>query len=395
MSPEDEIRVRPYTPADGPGVREFIREHVRRDHPNTQDWLFDWFYRGFGSAKGKIASVVATWNGEIAGFRGMIPGLFQVPLDGGMEIVEGGTYAFWTIRSELKGTGLGYEMYKETVELAPKVITGVGSNLQTSAPIYLRNGWSKLDALHRYVLPLDAEGFSALLKAKGDRQEIEDWTGSARGSADPVAPSTPDLGAIASVWEDVTFPLGIFAIYRTREYLEWRYVDSPGFRYLFFGEPDENGTVIARVETICSREREDMDGRRVLRIIEILPGTPRAWTGERDPKLEDLLGGVLAWAAREGCLLADFYCTSSRFDPLLTGALPFRKQDAAAGPLVRGVPNLFQPLSPTPKPLNSFIRVAPRGEEPVEIDFDHTYIVRSENDQDRPNLLGREGSWTY
>ena len=63
--------------------------------------------------------------------------------------------------------------------------------------------------------------------------------------------------------------------------------------------------------------------------------------------------------------------------------------------LRRGAPSLFQPLSPTPKPLNSFIRVAPQGQEPVEIDFDHTYIVRSENDQDRPNLLGREGSWTY
>jgi hypothetical protein len=326
----------------------------------------------------------------------MIPGLFQVPLpDGGMEIVQGGTYAFWNISSELRGKALGYEMFKETIRLAPQVITGVGSNLKTSAPIYLRSGWSHMEALQRYVLPLDAEGCSALLEERGELREIEDWMGTARAAAEPVAPSTPDLDAIASVWEEVTFPLGVFALYRTREYLEWRYVDSPGFRYLFFGEPGENGTIIARVETICSREREDMDGRKVLRIIEVLPASPRAWTRERDPKLENLLAGVLAWAAREGCLLADFYCASTRFDPLFTGALGFRKQDAEAGALVQAVPSLFQPLSDQSKPINALFRVALRGEAPVAIDFDDTYIVKSENDQDRPNLLGREGSWIY
>ncbi|MDJ0848096.1 MAG: hypothetical protein QNK04_06955 [Myxococcota bacterium] len=395
MPARDEIQVRPYTPADGPGVREFIREHVRRDHPNTQDWLFEWFYRGFGSAKGRITSAVAIWNGEIAGFRGMFPALFQLPLPGGgMEVVEGGTYAFWNIREELRGKGVGFGMYQKTLELAPRVITGIGSNLETSAPIYIKNRWSRLDELPRYVLPLDPGAVSALLQGEGDRRALENWAG-ALPAALPVVPTTPDPDAIAAVWERVTFPLGIFAHYRTPEYLRWRFVDSPAFRYLFFGDPGRTGTLVARVETICSRERQDMDGRTVFKLIEILPATPRAWTGEGDPELEGLLAGALRWAADQGCLLADFTCTSSRFGPLLSGALPFRRQHGEAESLVRSLPNLFQPLVGKYKPLNSFIRVAPDGRDPVEMDFDDVYMVRSENDQDRPNLLGREGSWVY
>ena len=137
MSADVDICVRRYVQEDGAAVRTFIRDHVRADHSITQDWLFDWFYRGVGNENGAITSVVLEWNGEVAGFRGMIPGLFQVPgEDGKVSIVQGGTYAFLNIRGELRGRKLGYRMYEKTAEISQRFITTLGSNRQTSAPIY-------------------------------------------------------------------------------------------------------------------------------------------------------------------------------------------------------------------------------------------------------------------
>lgn len=211
--------------------------------------------------------------------------------------------------------------------------------------------------------------------------------------ADPVAPHDPDLDTISEVWERVTYPRGIFAIHRSEAYLRWRYVDSPAFQYHFFGDPLSSGTIVARLEQICTREHISLDGANVLRIIEILPANDQAWSGKTDRDLHALIGGVLSWATREGCLMADFYCGSPRFGSLMK-ELGFRGQTASFGPDICSVPIWFQPLSYGGTPINAFFRLSVPDRQ-SQIPFGDTYIVKSENDQDRPNLLGREGSWVY
>ncbi len=83
---------------------------------------------------------------------------------------------------------------------------------------------------------------------------------------------------------------------------------------------------------------------------------------------------------------------AQQFEPSLA---PSPSTKITGPSLADDAPSLFQPLSPTYKPLNSLIRVAVNSEQPIEVDWDATHMVRTENDQDRPNLLGREGSWVY
>ena len=129
MSADVDICVRRYVQEDGAAVRTFIRDHVRADHSITQDWLFDWFYRGVGNENGAITSVVLEWNGEVAGFRGMIPGLFQVPgEDGKVSIVQGGTYAFWNIRFRGQTASFGPDICSVPIWFQPLSYEGTPIN---------------------------------------------------------------------------------------------------------------------------------------------------------------------------------------------------------------------------------------------------------------------------
>ena len=94
--------------------------------------LFDWQFRGFGEERKKTHSLLLFYGKEIIGFRGIIPGLYQVPSDrGGMEIIHGGSLAMWTLHDDYRGKKLGLKMHLETQKLL-SVITGAGSNLIAS-----------------------------------------------------------------------------------------------------------------------------------------------------------------------------------------------------------------------------------------------------------------------
>lgn len=98
--------------------------------------------------------------------------------------------------------------------------------------------------------------------------------------------------------------------------MKWRYVDSPGFSYLFFGEPQNVGIVVARIEKVYCPERKDIHQLKVLRIIEVVPFDARVWNGRQLDDMVGLIMGVLSWAKEQGCCAADFQCSTRRLDEL-------------------------------------------------------------------------------
>jgi hypothetical protein len=91
--------------ATGAG-EEIHHTHVRENHPICQEPLFDWLYSGFGNSSKKVSSLLLVDDGEVVGFRGVIPQLYQVPVNKRMEILQGGSYAMWNIRQDIEGLGL-------------------------------------------------------------------------------------------------------------------------------------------------------------------------------------------------------------------------------------------------------------------------------------------------
>jgi len=385
VSKVKEAEIRFYRESDWEGVRSFLHDNWRQDHPMCRKELFDWQHRGFGYKEGEASSLVMVHGDQIVGFRGAIPGLYQVPLrNGEMEIVKGGCGPMWMVHADFRGMQ-SFKMYLKTLEMFP-VMTAAGISLRTSMKFHLRHRFVVLDAMRRYLLPIDAAGFRELLSQRVGVDEIEArFQGMSRNQETVIGPVDPDIDRVAASWVRATFPRQTFSLYRNAEFWKWRYLDSRGFDYLFFGDPDHDGTIVARVERIVAPDREELNGTRVLRIIEILPSDDPTRNGTAERRLSELIRAVLGWAASQECLMADFQCSSTRFEPLLRG-LGFIEQNRHVDEPICSVPSLFQPLGDAFRPINMAYRVDLPDHRVAEFGWEDTYMIKSESDQDRPNI---------
>ena len=380
------LRIRNYEESDWEQLRDFFRDNWRQDHPICDKSLFDWQFGGFGNKDKTARSLVAFCEEQIIGFRGIIPGIYQVPIGRNrMTVIQGGSLAMWMVRKDFRGTGVGLSLQLEAQRMLP-VISGAGSNPKTSIPIYLKNGFSVLNAMNRYVVPLDARGYFDLLLKKADVAEIAKWMMNMSKPGSVIEPTEPDIDSLADAWIQTTFPLRVLSLHRSAEFWKWRYLDSAGFRYLFFGNVKEGGSIVARTEKIQSPDSEERNKKQVFRIIEVVPCNTKAWRGEEDVPLTEVLRGALRWAALQGCVAADFFCSNSRFDRLLC-AVGFKKDDAEIGEPICSLVSFFQPLRQARQPINSLFRVEISRGRLLPIDFENTYQVKSDNDMDRPNVI--------
>jgi len=363
-------------------VKTFIKRNWREDHPICNKELFDWQFRGFGDKNKKMSTFLLFYKDELIGFRGTIPGLYQVPVHNReMRIVLGGASAMWSIDTSYRHGVFGFMLLNEALKTM-NVITGLGSNPKTSLPFYIHTGFKILDSMHRYVAPLEVDGYYKLLAIKSHYKQIREWTKIWDNVTTVVKPYEPNINEIASVWEKATFPLRIFSLYRNADFWRWRYLESKGYRYLFFGEPKSTGIIVARVEEIIAITEPGLDGQKVFRIIEIIPINALAWRGEIDINFAVLLQGVIKWAVYQGCIAVDFYCSTTRFEPVLFEA-GLKKYDVNDS--IYSLAILFQPLKYSAKIVNSFFRVNIEGAS-SGIKFEDAYMVKSDGDQDRPNM---------
>jgi len=374
-----------YQESNWKAVKQFIHQNWRANHPICQKELFDWQHKGFGYKKGEVSPLLLLSDGEIVGFRGVIPGLYQIPTKKGqMKIVKGGSAPLWLVKKEFRGMP-AIRMYEKILQLFP-VTTASGINVNTAMKFHKKHGFKVLNGLHRYILPLNTEGYQKLLFKRVELDEIREWMTRGFRSSAEVSPSTkPDAKKIAELWEKVSFPDKIFSLYRNSEFWEWRYINSKGFNYLFFGDPEVDGIIVARIEKVISKNFERLDGDKIFRIIEFIPGFGFSENMHKDKETLNLLTGVLQWATNCGCLMADFQCSSKRFEKILDLA-GFRDQNQFLNKPIFSIPTLFQPLKYDAAPINAAFRVGLHDDFISKINWNDTYLVKSESDQDRPNI---------
>ncbi len=377
---------------DGEGyvdqVHAFIAKHWNKTHPILDSSLFNWQYRGFGPLSDfSTFKVIVDESGELKGFRGVIPGVYQVPgkMGDGIELKNGGSGAMWMIEESLRGQGLGLQLFK-TLEQTCEVIVGLGSNMKTAIPFYKKNHFTILPTLRRYILPLNDNFFPALCCEEISPSKLKKWTGTIFPHfVKPGEPTNPTVEDLEALWVQSTHPIQLFGLFRNREFWEWRYKNSCGYRYFFFGDPNSEGVIVAHLDYIHKADRQELNNKKVLRIIEIIPKSSSTWKRTKNIEMENLLRGVLAWAIQQECLAADFQFSSDRLENLLfsTG---FKRQDINYGPSLCSLAGLFDPFKFRPAPINASWRIMRDGER-LSIDPNDTYIVKSDNDMDRPNRI--------
>jgi GNAT superfamily N-acetyltransferase len=362
------IEIRPFKDDLWPAMSRFLHDHWRANHPLCQKDLFYWQYGGFGPLAGPSACRVAVDGGRIVGFLGAIPGLYR--LDG--QDVPGVALALWVVIEEFRNSGLGVLLMRE-VQKQAAVAVCLGVNPK-AAHYYTATGYKHLPALHRYVCPLQSQAYPDLLNGPADPQRIDAWAGQvARIAAPSLEPRPLDPAHLAALWV-ATQNRWRLTLSRTEQFWAWRYRDAVGFQYHWFGEPGQGG-LVARFDRIRIADKPTLEGKQVLRIIEILPaGEHPGDVGDRG--LSHVLAATLQWARCRGVVAADFQCSSSRLEGWLS-AVGFRER--SPGDPTTHLPEVFDPLRRTAAPINLMAKVPGRS----AIDFDDIYCVKSDGDMDR------------
>lgn len=364
------VDIRPYTPQDWESLSDFIRQHWAADHPMTRRDLFEWQYRGFSEGPGVL---LLHDRQRLLGFLGLIQAEYQVNRPRA-DRVRGCALAMWMVHPEFRQAGLGLALLREA-ESQASVVVCLGANAEAGR-YYGRRGYRCCPALSRWVGPLHAAGYVSLCTRPSDRGMIAHWAEGLMRRA-PLARVAFAADELARFWlaasrRDDRWT--IQGIHRSERFWQTRYLDSVGFRYMFWGERSA-GVVVARVEPVFDTPHS------VLRLIELLPGRPAAWDSEADESLAELLSGVLAWAAREGCVAVDYQCAGDLLAPTLR-LVGLRRQglppDADAATSLAPV---FQPLRFAKPPINVYWRC------PDGVDDTPWYFPKSDGDMDRPHAV--------
>lgn len=372
------MELRTYTSADWPSIREFIHTHWRAGHPYTDRKLFEWQFRGFGPDARPIGRMMVH-EGEVVGFLGATPGEYFVDA----QILPGAVFDLWVVRPDFRNRALGLLLMRAIEdEFSATCCLGVNPDV---VRFYTSRGYGHAERLNRYVSVLDARRFQTMLSAGGG-EPLRMPPVISLLSCEPREPGGfPNLFELQALYARTVERVFRYGLHRSAAFWKWRYVQSAGFKYLTWGDPYREGLIVARVERIMSPDSPDVDGLPVLRIIELLPASKQAWEGATYEPFLRLLRGTLAWAAQQGCLLADYQNSSSRLATMLRAA-GFQEPDVARSGVVARTPNLFQPLRFDAAPINYVWRVADGtsgGSMPVPDDI---YFVKSDNGMDRPNV---------
>jgi hypothetical protein len=288
--------------------------------------------------------------------------------------------AMWMVRPDFRQSGLGI-LLLDQAERDFGVIHCLGAN-PAAASYYVRRGYAKCERLTRYIGALSSEGYAALCVSPAPKAHLRDWEQQLTGNEAKV-PTRPTADVLASVWQGSTLPDSrcvVQGLHRNASFWQWRYLDSPGFDYVFFGRPPETGVIVARVEEVLGREE------LVLRLIEIIPTHPSAWHTE-DLQLLTLLRQAFTWARDQGCVAVDFQTTGSLLQPTLAAcglraqSWPFESDPATS------LAPLFQPLTADKPPINVFWRTAVDANDLSSSPQGDWCFAKSDGDMDRPNVL--------
>lgn len=377
-----EIIIENYKDNNWSYLKKFLKTHWSPDHPILNQKLFSWQYKGFGPLSSKPASKLLYVNGELTGFRGVIPGIYQFFDNNQRFKLKGGSFAMFLLRPDCRGQSLGGKLFKN-VESELDVVLSAGVNVNTAVPIYMKYNYTFLKNLNRYVIPLDYASYHKLLSSNFNKEELKMWEKKINLSSF-TEPIDPKVEQLHELWDRSTSKAQLFSLYRNADFWRWRYKDSPGFIYYFFGDPLNVGVVIARIESVYGPDNPDVHKLKVLRIIEILPFSPDVWEGKNNKDMIDLIQSVLSWGKEHGCCAADFQCSTKRLENILF-KVGFKQQNFDYSPDICSLAGLFQPFKLKPAPINALWKVKYPKVVIQKIDPNDTYIVKSDNDMDRTN----------
>ncbi|UFJ40038.1 GNAT family N-acetyltransferase [Brevibacillus humidisoli] len=367
-------------------VVDFLKENWAQNHPIYDEVLFNWQYRI--NDQGESDSQLLVHEDRIIGFLGNIPSVFSIA----GEKLSGAGLTMWIIDKKYRNTGLGIRLLMETEKRFPMTYTlGCG---QQVVPLYKRMGYTYMDSLNRYVIPLDVTGYQKLLPEAVDLEDIGKWLNHIFPEVDTreLPLDNISLKQMELLYNRTIEKAFIISQFRDESFWNWRYVNSKGYNYHFLGDPETTGAAVVRMDRVYDIDNRLLHGTKVLRLIELLPANGDVWHGKTDQRFIALLRAVLLWAKENGCVAADFQLSNNRLEHILS-EVGFKKQNIDYSPNLCGIAGLFQPFRYKVNRINVAWKVKLAEQKTAIVDPNDTYFVKSDCDMDRPNIWPLPEGW--
>jgi GNAT superfamily N-acetyltransferase len=371
-----------------PALVEFIRGHWKRDHIFARDSDFlRWHYDGRRAASvdvddNGLSFLLARDSGRIIGMLG----LNEVGFNVFGERRAGVWTSLWYVRPEYRTQAVGARLWQKLTALDYDAISMMGMNPAVQ-PFFRSLGYELLVDTPRWCGILNRDAAERLLACAPSAVPaavdtvLDSLCTSLRADVDGEADGEFEVkdwtDSLSEAWDAVwrrRFAPSIIGSDRPAEYIAWRYIRHPIYRYrvrcvLRRATGDVEGMIVTRKESPRGCDE------RVLRIVELL--------GERSA-LRVLAAAEMENAKRDGVAFADYHAISGQFAAPLED-LGFQRVDADE----RGgvIPQRFQPLEFGKRPLTSAFRLSKRlaADVGTMIERGDFYVSRADGDQDRPS----------
>lgn len=332
-----------------------------------------WQYHGFGPNAGMHFPVMFDTQGKMVGFRGVYPVEINIPQKEGVKTTSLSIGSLYLVIPELRGKKLGLALQQFTQDYYGGYMA-IGSNLGTSAPIYRKSGYLMLDQMHRYLVPF-SEGYESLLMEPNNGYKNCFW----RELAEEVKPESISPAELEAIWNNSPCSQ-LLSINKSKSFWEWRYLTHPVYKYYLFGGKDKGGAIVGRICHFYDEQGMLMD-TTLFRILEVVPMENFSSIGGSSSKISILLKGALQWAKNQGCVGAEAYMTSMRFDGLLKNCGLYLLSEENKG---LNIISNYEPITKSQKLTNVSIFVV--GEQ-ITDNFNDVYMSLADSDQDRPNIV--------
>ena len=371
---EEEFKIIPYEEKYFQQLKNLIRDGWNPDHIlQKSDELLRWQYTGFGKMCGMKVPLLFHAD-KMIGFRLMIPiELMLSDNEGNHKVIPSAVSTLYFVDANYRGMKLGLKLQLYTIEHYGGYFS-IASNTKTSAPIYKKSGAKMLETMNRYFRPLALDISELIISDCGKVWAYKDTKGA-------VAPHFITAKELANAWSKSVERINVTSLNKSEAFFQWRYIDSPIYKYVLFGSEDEGGYIVGRVCDLYDADKQKT-GKKVFRILELIPNNQSVWVGHTDAKLSSLIDGVCGWAKEQGCMAAEFYMSSSRFGKVMgeAGFEEINKEE----PLASSVMSYFEPCDTGHRLSNVFVQSSQVSDD---FDFENSYFTLSDADQDRPNII--------
>ncbi len=332
--------------------------------------LFNWHYLGFGKNAGLNFPLL--FDGDrMIGYRMMTPIEILVSDNAGEhKVVSSSASSLYYVDKEYRGKKLGVKLENYVIEQYGGYFT-IAANPVTAVPILKRSGCKMIDTMLRWFRPL-ADELTPIVVAE---------CGHIWNYVKPCIMLPCDIEAeeLSAIWEKSVAGKKITSLNRSMNFWQWRYLDDPIYRYFFF--TNESGVVVARVCSLFDDHQRAIE-QKVLRILEVIPSCSEIWDGKDCSDLSKLIDGVCGWGQTQGCIAAEFYLSTHRFDAVMTEA--HFEEINLREPLSSSIMSYYEPMCAGHRLSNVGIMSSCISDD---FDFYDSYFTLSDADQDRPNVI--------